>query len=107
MTQIIKGITNPKLSLNILTPEEVESIHTATLDVIETVGVRFPSQKALDILEAHGATVDRESMVARIPGHVIEEYLAKAPPTYTLSALDHALDHSEQSQLLQMQPHAS
>jgi trimethylamine--corrinoid protein Co-methyltransferase len=92
MTQIIKGITNPKLSLNILTPEEVESIHTATLDVIETVGVRFPSQKALDILEAHGATVDRESMVARIPGHVIEEYLAKAPPTYTLSALDHALD---------------
>jgi trimethylamine---corrinoid protein Co-methyltransferase len=92
MTQKIKGISNPKLSLNILTQDEVKQIHQATLEVIETVGVRFPSQKALDILEAHGAQVDRQTMVARIPGPVVEEYLAKAPPAYTLSALDPALD---------------
>ncbi len=88
----IKSITNPKISLNILTDDEVRQIHTATLDVIENVGVRFPSPQALDILEAHGATIDRVKMVARIPGHTIEEYLAKAPPTYTLSAMDPALD---------------
>lgn len=92
MTQKIKGISNPKLSLNILTPAEVEQIHTATLEVIETVGVRFPSDKALDILEAHGATVDRQAKVARIPGPVVEEYLAKAPPVYDLAALDENLD---------------
>ena len=92
MSQKIKGITNPKISLNILTPDEVLQIHTATLGVIESVGVRFPSEKALNILEAHGAQVDRQTMVARIPGHVIEEYLAKAPPTYTLAALDPSLD---------------
>jgi trimethylamine--corrinoid protein Co-methyltransferase len=92
MSQTIKSITNPKLSLAILTPTEVQQIHTATLDVLSTVGVRFPSVKALDILEAHGATVDRAKMVARIPGQVVEEYLAKAPPTYTLAAVDPALD---------------
>jgi len=92
MSQKIKSIHSPKLSLNILTPEEVRQIHTATLDVIESVGVRFPSEKALDILEAHGAQVNRETMVARIPGHLVEEYLAKAPPAYTLAALDPALD---------------
>lgn len=92
MSQKIKGISNPKLSLNILTPDEVNQIHAATLEVIETTGVRFPSNKALDILEAHGAKVDRETMVACIPGRVIEEYLAKAPPTYTLSALNPELD---------------
>jgi trimethylamine--corrinoid protein Co-methyltransferase len=81
MAQKIKAVTQPKLSLNILTPGEVQAIHTATLEVIESVGVRFPSHKALDILEAHGATVDRTTMVARIPGHVIEEFLAMAPPT--------------------------
>jgi trimethylamine--corrinoid protein Co-methyltransferase len=92
MSQTIKSISNPKLSLAILTPTEVQQIHTATLDVLSTVGVRFPSVKALDILEAHGATVDRAKMVARIPGQVVEEYLAKAPPTYTLAAVDPALD---------------
>jgi trimethylamine--corrinoid protein Co-methyltransferase len=92
MTQKIKSISDPKLSLNVLTQGEVERIHMATLEVIESVGVRFPSNEALDILEAHGAQVDRESMVARIPGAVIEEYLAKAPPAYTLAALDPDLD---------------
>ena len=33
-----------------------------------TCGVKFHSQNALDILEAHGATVDRETTVAKIPG---------------------------------------
>lgn len=92
MSQKIRSIHSPKLSLNILTPEEVQKIHTATLEVIETVGVRFPSKKALDILEAHGAQVNRATMVARIPGHVVESYMAKAPPTYTLAALDPELD---------------
>jgi trimethylamine--corrinoid protein Co-methyltransferase len=92
MTRKLMGITNPKVSLNVLTPEQVQQIHTATLDVIESVGVRFPSPKALDILEAHGAVVDRQAMVARIPGHKVEEYMAKAPPVYTLSAVDPELD---------------
>ncbi len=82
----IASITNPRLRLDILSPEEVRRIHTATLDVIETVGVRFPSEKALDLWEAHGARVDRKTMVVRVPGHRIEEALRAAPPVYTLAA---------------------
>jgi trimethylamine---corrinoid protein Co-methyltransferase len=92
MSQKINGISNPKISLNILSDEDVRQIHTATLDVIETVGVRFPSQKALDIFAAHGAVVDRATQIVRIPGATIEEYMAKAPPTYTLAAMDPDLD---------------
>jgi trimethylamine--corrinoid protein Co-methyltransferase len=92
MTQKIIGISNPKLSLDILTDEEVQAIHTATLDVIESVGVKFPSNKALDILETHGAVVDRERMVARISGQTMEDFLKLAPPVYTLAGLDPALD---------------
>jgi trimethylamine--corrinoid protein Co-methyltransferase len=92
VAQKIKSISDPKLSLNILTPDEVRQIHTATLEVIESAGVKFPSDKALEILEAHGAKVDRETKIARIPGTVLEEYLAKAPPTYILAALDAELD---------------
>jgi trimethylamine:corrinoid methyltransferase-like protein len=49
MTGKIKSITNPKLSLEILTPEEILRLHTATLDIIETTGIRFTSKLDLDI----------------------------------------------------------
>jgi trimethylamine---corrinoid protein Co-methyltransferase len=92
MGRPIKPITNPKLSLNILTPEEVQRIHTATLDVIENVGVRFPSKKALDIWEAHGAKVDRQTSIVKAPGALIEKALKSAPPAYALAARDPAQD---------------
>jgi trimethylamine--corrinoid protein Co-methyltransferase len=88
----IKSITNPGLSLDMLNPEQVERIHTATLDVIETVGVKFPSAKALDIWEAHGATVDRDTGIVKVPGHLIEEALRLCPPAYTLAARDPSQD---------------
>lgn len=88
MVRRIKSISDPRISLNILSPEDVQRIHTATLDIIESVGVRFPSHKALDIWEAHGATVDRDTMIVKAPGHLIEEALKKAPPVYTLAARD-------------------
>lgn len=88
----IKSVTHPRVSLNILTDEDVRRIHTATLDVIQNVGVRFPSHRALDIWEAHGAKVDRQTMVVRAPGHLIEEALKKAPPAYALAARDPSQD---------------
>ncbi|MBN1889552.1 MAG: trimethylamine methyltransferase family protein [Thermoflexales bacterium] len=88
----INAISSPRLSLNSLSPQDVQRIHTATLDVIESTGVKFPLPKALDILEANGAAVDRQAMVAKIPGRVVEEALRKAPPVYTLAARSPAQD---------------
>ncbi|HSF79744.1 MAG TPA: trimethylamine methyltransferase family protein, partial [Anaerolineales bacterium] len=68
MANPIKSISDPKLSLNIISQEDIHKIHTATLDVIENVGVRFPSKKALDIFTAHGADVDWNTSIVRIPG---------------------------------------
>jgi trimethylamine--corrinoid protein Co-methyltransferase len=86
MTNKINAITNPRLSLNLLSAQDVQRIHTASLDVIEKVGVRFPSEQALDIWEANGASVDRASMVVKAPGRLIEDALRQAPPAYLLSA---------------------
>jgi trimethylamine---corrinoid protein Co-methyltransferase len=92
MTRPIKSITNPKLSLNILNPDEVKRLHAATLDVIENVGVRFPSERALEIWHAHGATVDRSTSVVKAPAPLIEKALKTAPPRYNLAARDPAQD---------------
>ena len=84
----IKSISNPKLKLEILTTEDIQKIHEATLWIIEHVGVRFPSKRALEIWEAHGATVDREKRIVRVKGDIIEGALGKCPPAYTLAARD-------------------
>jgi trimethylamine--corrinoid protein Co-methyltransferase len=88
----IASYANPRIKLDILSDEDVRRMHTATLDVLESVGVRFPSKKALDIFEAHGATVDRNTSIVKIPGHIVEQALKLAPPTYTLAARDPSLD---------------
>jgi trimethylamine--corrinoid protein Co-methyltransferase len=88
----VKAITNPRLSLNILSVEDVRQIHAATLDIIESVGVKFPSSKVLDLWDEQGASVDRETSVVKIPGEMIEQSLKHAPPTFTLAARDAALD---------------
>ena len=88
MTKKIKSITNPKLKLEILTPQEVQKIHEATLHIIENVGVRFPSKRALAIWEANGATVDHDSMIVRVKPQIIEDAMKNAPPVYHLGARD-------------------
>lgn len=88
----IKSIANPKLSLSILSSEDIQRIHTATLDIVESVGVKFPSLKAMDIWEANGASVDRNTSIVKVPGQVIEAALKQAPPVYTLAAQNTAQD---------------
>ena len=92
MSKIIKSISDPQVRLDILSERDVQLIHAATLEVIETVGVRFPSSRALEILSGHGAQVDMAKKVARIPAQVVESALSKAPPAYTLAALDPELN---------------
>jgi trimethylamine---corrinoid protein Co-methyltransferase len=85
MTQHAEGrYVGPRRPLRILGQDEVERIHEASLDVLANVGVMFHSQQALDVLEAHGATVDRETTVARIPAAAVEEAVSTLPRTFTL-----------------------
>jgi trimethylamine--corrinoid protein Co-methyltransferase len=88
----IVSLSEPRLHLDILRPEDIRQIHEATLEVIETVGVRFPSPQALDLWAEHGASVDRERMVVRAPAALIVKALQSAPPSYTLAARDPAQD---------------
>ena len=94
MPKKIKSISNPKLHLEILTPQEVKKIHDATLWIIEKVGVRFPSKRALDIWAAHGAEVDAGKMVIRAKADLIEDALKSCPPIYPLAARDPQQDLS-------------
>lgn len=93
MSQRILPLDTTQLHLQVLGPEAVQRLHQASLELIEQVGVRFPSARALEILYGHGAQIDGARQVARIPGHVVEKALRHAPPQFTLCARDNpALD---------------
>jgi trimethylamine--corrinoid protein Co-methyltransferase len=82
----------PRRPLEIVSPAELERIHTAALDVLAETGAMFHSSRALDVLEAHGAIVDRESTVARIPASAVEEALASVPRSFTLGGREPEFD---------------
>lgn len=88
MSKNIKSISNPGLKLTILSENDVLRLHTATLDIIENVGVRFPSETVLHLWESFGAEVDYQRSIVKVPGHIIEDALKECPPTYTLAARD-------------------
>lgn len=66
--------------ITILSQQEIEQIHQATLDVLETVGCRLPQPKVLDMLEARGASVDRVTGIARLPRKLVEQALGETRP---------------------------
>ena len=78
--------------LQIIDAAEVERVHEAALDVLAETGAMFHSQRALDVLEAHGATVDRETTVARIPASAVHEALATLPGSFTLGGREPEFD---------------
>ena len=75
-----------------LTASERDFIHEQTLRVLEQVGVSFPSERALDVLERGGADVDRERRVVRFPRALVEHCLGSAPGTVLLAGRDPAHD---------------
>jgi trimethylamine---corrinoid protein Co-methyltransferase len=68
------------LSLNVLTPAEIDDIHVATLEVLERTGIFVEDDEPLDILADGGCRVDRETHIVRVPAHVVADSLAACPP---------------------------
>ena len=84
----ILSISQPRSRVQPLSDADVQRIHEATLHVIEHVGVRFPSPRALELWQAPGAQVDLQTSTVRAPAALIEKALRSAPPTFTLAARD-------------------
>lgn len=70
----------------------LDRLQQATLDVLERVGVRFPSERALRVLGEHGVRVDPDTQVARFPADLVLEAMAAAPRRFTLGAREQSCD---------------
>jgi len=81
-----------KLKISILDDGDVKKINQTALNILEEVGVFFPSEKALKIFADAGARVDFDKKLVKIPGHMVTDYLKKASGRYTLAGRRPELD---------------
>ena len=88
---VIEPITTSR-RLRFLEDEQLDTLREATLDILENVGVRFDSEKALAIFAEHGASVDHKSQIVKIPRDLVLKAMANVPRHYTLGARDPDLD---------------
>jgi trimethylamine--corrinoid protein Co-methyltransferase len=75
-----------RASLNLLSRADLHYIHDATLEILENPGLVIPSERALNILETAGASVNYEKNNVTIPSNIVEEALKKAPKNIKYSA---------------------
>ena len=82
----------PAYHVRILSDEQLEQLRSATLEILRDIGIHCPSQRALRIYAEHGAQVDVERKIVKLPPDVVLEALAHAPRFYTLGARSPAHD---------------
>ena len=76
----------PAFHLRILSDQQLADFRSATLEILEEVGVHCPSNKARHIYAEHGAHVEEETQIVRIPADVVVEAMSHAPRYYTMGA---------------------
>jgi len=76
----------------LLTPAQVQKLKEGTLHILETVGVHFPSERALSIFSDHGALVDHERKIVRIPPDLVIKAMSTAPRAFTLGGREERFD---------------
>ena len=68
---------------HLLTPEQIKSIHTATLELLETVGVDIHHDEARQMLADAGCRL-KEDYRVRIPNWLVEAAIQSAPSRITI-----------------------
>ena len=75
-----------------LSDEQLDQMREATIHILAEVGVQFPSEKALGIFAEHGAEVDWETKVVRLPRDLVFRAMATVPRYFHVGARDPACD---------------
>ena len=80
------------LEIQLLSDEQLDQIQDATLQILEDVGIKFPSKKALAVLAAHGAEVDHGTQIVKLSRDLVHRAMATVPRYFQVGARDPACD---------------
>jgi trimethylamine--corrinoid protein Co-methyltransferase len=81
-----RPLENPLPPVEMLSPEQEQRIHEASMQILEQFGLDFIDAEALAIFEAAGARVDHAAQHVWLDRGLVLEAIAKAPASFTLHA---------------------
>ncbi|MFL5779067.1 MAG: trimethylamine methyltransferase family protein [Chloroflexota bacterium] len=83
-----RSVVNPLRPVEILSADQVESIHRTSLRILSEIGLEVLGDRALDRFEdaGDGVSVDRIERRVRLDGGLVEELVSRAPATFWVHA---------------------
>ncbi|HEX7347043.1 MAG TPA: trimethylamine methyltransferase family protein, partial [Candidatus Limnocylindrales bacterium] len=81
-----RRLVNPYRPIEILSADEVEAIHAASLRILSQIGMQVLGDRALDLLAGAGASVDHSTRTVRLDPGQLAELVALAPSQFTVHA---------------------
>jgi trimethylamine---corrinoid protein Co-methyltransferase len=86
----LRRVRNPYPPMALLSADQIEAIHEASLHILENFGIEVMSSHALSLFEEAGASVDHTTQTVRLDRGLVAVALKTAPSTYTLTPRDPA-----------------
>jgi trimethylamine--corrinoid protein Co-methyltransferase len=68
--------------IKVLTADDMEQIHDAALTILQNVGMKIDSEKALDYLKNFGCTVDESSSIVKFPRKLVQRCVDRMKNDY-------------------------
>lgn len=80
----------------ILSRDDLDKIHAATMEALQRLGIRISEPNALSLFDDAGADVDKKTRIVRIPESLVNEAVRRAPSEFKMFGRDpkYELDYS-------------
>jgi len=78
----------------LLSTEQVQRIHDASLEILEEVGLLVRNEKARQLFNRHGCHVDEQAQLVKFPPKIVEEFRAFTPTSFTFRGRDPGFDRT-------------
>ncbi len=81
-----RQLVNPYAPLEVLSPDQLEQIHQASMEILENIGLEFMNDEVCATWQQAGAAVEGKTGRVRIDRGLLLELVAQAPAEFTLNA---------------------
>ncbi|MDQ6433384.1 trimethylamine methyltransferase family protein [Mesorhizobium sp. LHD-90] len=81
-----RNVRNPYPPMQLLSADQIEAIHEASMHILENFGIEVMTSRALSLFEQAGATVDHTTHTVRLDRGLVAERLQTTRPRYRLTS---------------------
>ena len=81
----VRSVRNPYPPMQLLSADQIEAIHEASMHILENFGIEVMSSRALSLFEQTGAAVEHATHTVRLDRGLVAEKLQTTRPRYRLT----------------------